>query len=619
VETVIPLRSRHHRNNWFVDAALCISIAGLAFSLYVRTLAPSVLISDLGEYQFVLYELGIPHPTGYPLYVLLGYLWSRLPIGSVAYRINLLSAVLGAVTLVLVYLGLRNWTKYRGVALGLTLFFAVTPTFWSQMLVAGSYPLNALLFALLLYLVLCYLEDRVRVEWLLFVFGLGLAHHRTMILVTPALLYLIWQRRQERWEWRRMLKGVGYMLAPLLLYAYIPIRAFQLGRDDLTTVPALVSFLSGRVFSGLLFQQGWAGLPSQIAKWVGWTVQEFTPIGILLALVGIGTAWRYCRPFSQFTILAYLGHLAFNLNYYIGNIYIYYIPSYMILLFWVGSSLYGVCRWLEQATDKRGWLQVGISGILLASALLRAVAIYPMVDMSHEYTMENLWLDAFALPLAKGGAVLANWNKHTSLVYYQRVEKRRPDLQPFIATDENVHRAIAEGRALYAADLPPTVEPFSLSCMGPLIEIRPRPYRLADIPIARPTDVVFGGFLRLHGYDFTYLRRDVEGDERYLVTLYWSLAAPTKRTLAVSVRLYTGNNLLIQVDGLPVRGYYPLARWQPGEVVIDQYILRLSQAQQPLDKKAELEVVVYTPDDMQPLVVEGTEEKAYRLGTVTLR
>ncbi|MBC7260533.1 MAG: DUF2723 domain-containing protein, partial [Chloroflexi bacterium] len=93
VGTVIPLKSRHNRDSCLVDAALCISIASLAFSLYLRTLAPSVLISDPGEYQFVLYELGIPHPTGYPLYVLLGYLWSRLPIGSVAYRINLLSAV----------------------------------------------------------------------------------------------------------------------------------------------------------------------------------------------------------------------------------------------------------------------------------------------------------------------------------------------------------------------------------------------------------------------------------------------------------------------------------------------------------------------------------------------
>lgn len=164
VERAISLKSRHNRDSYLVNAVLCISIASSAFALYLRTLAPSVLISDPGEYQFVLYELGIPHPTGYPLYVLLGHFWSRLPIGSVAYRINLLSAVFGVVTLIFVYLGLWELTKCRGVAFGLTLFFAVTPTFWSQMLVAGSYPLNALLFASLLYLAVRCWKGTVRVE-----------------------------------------------------------------------------------------------------------------------------------------------------------------------------------------------------------------------------------------------------------------------------------------------------------------------------------------------------------------------------------------------------------------------------------------------------------------------
>ncbi|MBC7262250.1 MAG: DUF2723 domain-containing protein, partial [Chloroflexi bacterium] len=529
------------------------------------------------------------------------------------------SAVFGAVTLVFVYLGLWELTRRRGVAFGLSLFFAVMPTFWSQMLVAGSYPLNALLFASLLYLVVCYWKGKVRLEWLLFVFGLGLAHHRTIVLVTPALLYLIWQRRQEHWDWRHVLRGARYVLAPLLLYVYIPIRAVQLERADLMTASGLISFLVGKAFSGLLFQGGWSGLPGQVINWWRWTLQELTPIGAFLALVGVCVALRHCRPFGPFTMLAYLGYLVFNLNYYIGNIYIYYIPMYIIMLFWMAISVHWVCHWIEQLAGKRWWLQLGVGGILLASTLLRAIALYPRVDMSHEYTMENLWLDALSLPLAKGGAVFANWNKHTSLVYYQRVEKRRTDLQPLIATDESVKRAIAEGRALYAADLPPTVETFSLSCMGPLIEMRIQPYRLEDIVIPYPADAVFGQCLRLHGYDFAYIRRDVEGNERYLVTLYWSLVTPVERALAISVRLYAGNRLLTQVDGPPVQGYYPLARWRLGEVVIDQHILRLPPAQHPLDKRAELRAVVYTPNDLQPLMVGETGETELSLGAVTLQ
>ncbi len=619
MERAISLKGRHNRESCLIDVVLCISIASLAFALYLRTLAPSVLISDPGEYQFVLYELGIPHPTGYPLYVLLGHLWSRLPIGSAAYRANLLSAVFGAVTLMFVYLGLRELTRRRGIAFGLSLFFAVTPTFWSQMLVAGSYPLNALLFASLLYLAVRYWKDTVRVEWLLFVFGLGLAHHRTIVLAAPAFLYLIWQRCHDHWDRQPVLRRVGYALAPLLLYIYIPIRAVQLGRNDLLTVSGLLSFLSGKAFSSLLFQRGWAGLFGQTMNWWRWTLQELTPIGVFFALIGIYVALHHCPPFGPFMVLAYLGYLAFNLNYDIGNIYIYYIPNYIIMLFWMANALHWICHWIEQRAGTRWCLQLGVGGLLLASALVRAVTICPRVDMGHEYTMENLWLDALSLPLAKGGAVFANWNKHTSLVYYQRVEKRRPDLQPLIATDENVNRALAEGRALYAADLPPTVDQFSLSCIGPLIEMRTRPYQLEDIVIPCRTNAIFGQCLKLHGYDFTYIRRDVEGNERYLVTLYWSLVAHTQRELHVSVRLYVDNGLLAQVDGPFVHGCYPMTRWRPGEVVVDQHILLLRPAGRPLNKRAELRAVVYTPNDLQPLIVEKDGETELRLGAVALQ
>ena len=77
-------------------AALAAALRGrglAALALYLRTLAPDVLVGDSGEFQFTGAILGVPHPTGYPLYTLLGKLLSLLPVGDVAYRINLSSAV----------------------------------------------------------------------------------------------------------------------------------------------------------------------------------------------------------------------------------------------------------------------------------------------------------------------------------------------------------------------------------------------------------------------------------------------------------------------------------------------------------------------------------------------
>src|SRR5258706_4011152 len=76
--------------------AAAIAVFGIALVVYVRTLLPGPSFGDWAEMQFIPAQLGIPHPTGYPLYVLLGWLFSLVPIGSWAYRADLLSAGGGA-------------------------------------------------------------------------------------------------------------------------------------------------------------------------------------------------------------------------------------------------------------------------------------------------------------------------------------------------------------------------------------------------------------------------------------------------------------------------------------------------------------------------------------------
>ena len=128
-----------------------------AFALYVATLAPSVMPGDYAEFQFSAAILGVPHPTGYPLYILLGNLFTMLPVGDVAYRVNLSSAVYMAGAVGMLYalgvklLRLLGWGRaWWAAAVGAALF-AVSPTPWSMSLVARSYALNALLVGCVLF------------------------------------------------------------------------------------------------------------------------------------------------------------------------------------------------------------------------------------------------------------------------------------------------------------------------------------------------------------------------------------------------------------------------------------------------------------------------------------
>jgi hypothetical protein len=124
--------------------------------LYLQTLAPSVaaLFDDSLEFPLVSYRLGIAHPTGYPLYTLLGKVFTLGPWVNVAWSVNLMSAVAGALTVTLVYLVARELTRRQLPALLGALALAVSPVFWSQAIIAEVYTLSSVFVAALLWLVL---------------------------------------------------------------------------------------------------------------------------------------------------------------------------------------------------------------------------------------------------------------------------------------------------------------------------------------------------------------------------------------------------------------------------------------------------------------------------------
>ena len=86
-----------------------VAAAGLALALYARTLAPGVFVADFAEFQYLPARLGLAHPNGFPFYMLLGKLWSLLPIGNLAWRMNLLSALAGTLAVGLTVFGLNGW------------------------------------------------------------------------------------------------------------------------------------------------------------------------------------------------------------------------------------------------------------------------------------------------------------------------------------------------------------------------------------------------------------------------------------------------------------------------------------------------------------------------------
>jgi len=202
----------------------------VVFVLYALTLGTHVGEADTFEFQVVAPALGIAHPTGYPLYVILGKLFSLLPFGSMAFRVNLTSAVAATLAAVVVYAVTARLGGRRLVAFTAALAFASAHVMWSQSIVAEVYALNALIAGLLLALLIDLLSDRSSADAhyvagpLFLLIGLGISHHLTTILLLPAAALAIWIARP------RLPIGRGLGLLPIGAQHQVPARGALLVR-----------------------------------------------------------------------------------------------------------------------------------------------------------------------------------------------------------------------------------------------------------------------------------------------------------------------------------------------------------------------------------------------------
>src|SRR2546423_1839192 len=154
-----------------------VAVAAAAGILYFLTAAREIIVGDSPELITAAATLGVAHPPGYPLFTMLGHLFSMVPLGSIPFRVNLLSVVCDAFTVGLIYLTAWRLTKSQLASAVAGLLLATTPTFWSWSLAAEVFSLNNLLVASAIYSLVVWQErpdNRLPFLAASFLFGLGL-------------------------------------------------------------------------------------------------------------------------------------------------------------------------------------------------------------------------------------------------------------------------------------------------------------------------------------------------------------------------------------------------------------------------------------------------------------
>ncbi len=215
-------------SRWWTVAAL-VAVGGVSLIVFGCTLAPTVTAEDSGELIAAAWHFGVPHPPGYPLWTMLCGAFMRIvPVGSIAFRANLFSAVCTAGAAVLVCAALRELRISRLMAASAALVWVFGRWSWAQAVITEVYGLNALLTAALLWCGLRWYRTRSHRPLYIasVVMGLGMCNHHTIALAGLAMVIwiLLLQPALLR-RWKLVISCIGLFLVSLLPYLYLPLSA----------------------------------------------------------------------------------------------------------------------------------------------------------------------------------------------------------------------------------------------------------------------------------------------------------------------------------------------------------------------------------------------------------
>ena len=421
-----------------------ICLIGVAIFLY-ELAAPLLLSSanfgaDGGDYLTAVVTKGVPHPTGYPLYLLLSDIAQHSFEGNFVWRQAQVSIVPAAIcvgmvfVLILMLLGGQpnNGRLTAGVVASGVL--AVSPLFWSQAVIIEVYALNVLLIVLgLLWVELVFSRKEILppschllIIGLAWICGLGLGNHRTFLLIYPLVgigIYRLFQVKRAKWV--AILSMLGWF-SGILTYLILPLRAAAhppINWGDASTWQGFLWLVSGGEYYKLLFAIGWQEYPARFLAWIHLLFEQFGAIGCLTGMWGLFTVtiakrtkWMLGYIFCIYTLFA--------LGYKSNDSMVYLLPAMVTFAIWIS---WGITEaWHIQ------WRGVRIGLILPALILIQLGILLParMKAVSQQTGDLAQYAEIVLVESAPGASIFPKTDGETfALWYYQYGLGVRPDVK----------------------------------------------------------------------------------------------------------------------------------------------------------------------------------------------
>jgi len=409
-------------------------------TLYVATLAPGVAFWDTGEMQTVPYLLGIPHPTGFPLFVLGGWLFSHVVVlGTPAWRLSLFSALAGAGSACLLWAFVRATTGSALTGLAAALAFSVGDIVWTRAVRAEVHDLA--LFCTALALVAAERAGRTGSARALTVAGLacglGLATHPVTAFALPSVAILAWPALRAASNLVR-LQALGAALGPLLLYGYFLLRSsyiearhldpnWDLGLsgsalfDDGTpsSFPTLWHYVTGAVFRpsssfGTIASAG--GLGRAFALWRDVAFKEFSLDMLAFAAAGMTYLALFKRRIAIALGALLIASVTFVANYAVEtDAQRYALPALWTIVVCAACGVHWIVATIAGGSERwTGWLA---TALLLVALVPNAATAFDDVRRTNAYNDASAIGREIAAHTPDGSLFVATWNYATPLAY----------------------------------------------------------------------------------------------------------------------------------------------------------------------------------------------------------
>lgn len=431
------------------------------FSVYLQTLAPSVTFFDSGEFITAIYSLGSAHSPGYPLFINYAKLFTYLPFGNIAFRVNIATAFSSALACYAVYLlvswfllkedfvddaGFSRFCK-KMTALCAALTFAFSARLWLQSNHDKPYPLVSFLAAIIFYLLFLWRdhyrqgEERPAYVYLgSFLCGLTFGGHQTIVLLLPAYVFLI---LSMNWRLVNRIKefilAVSFALLGFSIHLHLPIRAtrnplLNWGAPD--TYAQFVWHFLRRGYPVEKPDRSWALFWSQLNAFN--IPYEFTYVGLCILLIGLAAFFKKRRD----EVLAYFISLLFFFLVIVGvfntseeMIFLteeFFTPLYLFSAVFIGLGLFYLLKKAARDVSLKHLDKLPVRllvGIILIALPVTVCALHFVKNDQHENYVAYDYATNSLRSLPQGAAMYT-WGDSGAfpLWYLQGVEKMREDL-----------------------------------------------------------------------------------------------------------------------------------------------------------------------------------------------